>query len=911
MAQVSLRDVSAQVIRINSPVFSTAPLPKAAADADAAVIARARLRELELDPLPERGLLPPSSRIASRPSATFVNRYDELREIGRFLTGDDARMLSIHGTGGSGKTALAAEAAYRFGRFFAGGVFWLNFADPGSAEGEVASCGSSAHLDLDESSKTLSELASLVLRSWSGELPVLLVFDNCEDEASLDRWLPRFGASKVLVTSRRREWSREFGAESVMLTELAPQSGTVLLGKYRPDLTDDPALEHLVARVGAMPFALDLVGKFLEGLRGTSAHTSDEFERYLVEALDASIDATDRVEPDLAKIWGLVDATVSRMKTADPDGAKSALMTLAAQYAPTVPVPVSLLQVSALGVGIDAAGDDVRFARLIGDIADTGLLTDLEGHSIRLHPLVHEFMLATDAETRSLLAASDVFAELFDTINATGDSRTGDVLLPHLRHVALRLSDRAPTDGEPLFHELAQYLVRRQSLDEALSWAKMALDASEALHGAGDPRTARARNLVGYTLLKGGKYEAAIPELKAARELYRELGDPVNEAAVIDNLGQARAGLDRLIEALPLHEKALEMRIKHLGEASDRTAVTLLQMGTLHMAMGAYYDALHYAVRSLRAREQVFPGPAAGLRISHFWIGFISGFLCNWAAATEAFEAVVVLDEELEPTTSRTALTARAALGIARDAGHPPSDDGWREPLRLLPAEQIQVEVNNLAVLALRGGNPALAGRVLDAVPIDLDTPGTIAPFLLNRMRCALELFDHALADRLGVLLAERSDSLNRVTQVRVAGLRGDLSLARDEPADALRLHRIAVELADRWLGPSSTEATLWQTRLALSLAATDDQREADRVLERVVERSSERGWDRERGLGLLAWATARRGEDRAAEARRLATESQRVLTSALGSRHVETDRAASLVATLTGDTGRPRGRRS
>ena len=47
----------------------------------------------------------------------------------------------------------------------------------------------------------LDQQVRLVEDDWARSVPRLLVFDNCEEEALLDRWRPRTGGARVLVTS--------------------------------------------------------------------------------------------------------------------------------------------------------------------------------------------------------------------------------------------------------------------------------------------------------------------------------------------------------------------------------------------------------------------------------------------------------------------------------------------------------------------------------------------------------------------------------------------------------------------------------------------------------------------------------------------------------------------------------------
>lgn len=69
------------------------------------------------------------------------------------------------------------------------------------------------------------------------------MFDNCEDEELLDRWLPPSGGCRVLVTIRRGSWDPSLGVIDLKLDVLDRTESVDLLRKYRPDLpSDDPRL---------------------------------------------------------------------------------------------------------------------------------------------------------------------------------------------------------------------------------------------------------------------------------------------------------------------------------------------------------------------------------------------------------------------------------------------------------------------------------------------------------------------------------------------------------------------------------------------------------------------------------------------------------------------------------------------
>ena len=110
------------------------------------------LPPLPREHLPEPAPLPAGSRMPMARNELFVGREAQLRALAQALqvggTAAIGQVTVVTGLGGIGKTQLAAEFVHRYGQFFAGGVFWLDFADPASVPVEIAQCGGPGHLNL-------------------------------------------------------------------------------------------------------------------------------------------------------------------------------------------------------------------------------------------------------------------------------------------------------------------------------------------------------------------------------------------------------------------------------------------------------------------------------------------------------------------------------------------------------------------------------------------------------------------------------------------------------------------------------------------------------------------------------------------------------------------------------------------
>lgn len=263
--------------------------------------------ELGADPSPElralhlellRGRDEPAGpvpRAAPSQFTSFVGREAELRLLGELL--GSARLVSVIGPGGMGKTRLAAEAATRF----------FGADAPSRTSGATEACFVELDALTDGAQIPAAILGSLGLRPSSGsgptpeerlisalaERPVLLILDNCEhlveDTALLvRRLLVKCPHVRVLATGREA-----LGLTGEALCPLPPleqpaavrlftdRAAAVAPGFAREDAPEgqSAAVARVCAALEGLPLALELAAARLRTLsvEDVAARLDDRF----------------------------------------------------------------------------------------------------------------------------------------------------------------------------------------------------------------------------------------------------------------------------------------------------------------------------------------------------------------------------------------------------------------------------------------------------------------------------------------------------------------------------------------------------------------------------------------------------------------------------------------------------------
>jgi len=200
--------------------------------------------------MPGESVETPTGAIASttrlpRPTSSFVGRTAEIGDIVRLVRGG-ARLVTLTGSGGSGKTRLAIEAAAELDPDFPGAMHWLNLAQLRDA-----------HLVLPTMADALGGAGDLAVTI--GESRLLILLDNFEqlvsaapDVCALLEACPNLF---VLITSR--ELLGVPGEVQYAVAPLPP-SDAVALFCGRSGLTADETIAELCRHLDNLPLAVEL-----------------------------------------------------------------------------------------------------------------------------------------------------------------------------------------------------------------------------------------------------------------------------------------------------------------------------------------------------------------------------------------------------------------------------------------------------------------------------------------------------------------------------------------------------------------------------------------------------------------------------------------------------------------------------
>ncbi|RRR74023.1 MAG: tetratricopeptide repeat-containing protein, partial [Candidatus Viridilinea halotolerans] len=654
-------------------------------------------------PLPEQHHMP----FARNPN--FVGREADLVALAYALKGEGATAAigsaaATTGLGGVGKTNLATEFAHRYGQFFAGGLFWLSFADPESIPLEIAACGMALDLPGFADLK-LDDQVRRVRSAWAQSIPRLLIFDNCDEtepgraEALIQQWRPTTGGCRVLITSRRGVWSASMGVTTLPLGVLNRAESIALLRKHRPDLAvDDPALDAIAVELGDLPLALHLAGSYLENYRD-SAEFGDPttflselrdtrlLDHEALQGVDSTPSPTNH-ELHVARTFALSYERLVANEQADAQALR--LLARVAYLAPGNIVPRDLALATLMLEEEDRTGRR-QAERGLRELLSLGLIEREGDDSLRMHRLVGAYVrqASADAGAQSMVehmvtcvagASSDAstplaFINVFlpilrgvtdaaldrDKYAATLCARLGLYLdrlgsyasAQHYVEHALAISERVlgaeHSQTIIILNNLALLYKKQENFAAALPLYERALAVTEQTLGVDHPQTIISLNNLAEFYRAQGNYDAALPMLEhisviSERVLGIEHPDTIKS---LNNLAGIYYEQGNCVLAQHLLERVMEFFDRVHGDSHPDTALSLNNLGMLHAEQGNYVVAFSLLERAVEIRERVLgaahPDTALSLNnlaILHFEQG-------NHSKALSLFERALAIIEHV------------------------------------------------------------------------------------------------------------------------------------------------------------------------------------------------------------------------------------------------------------------------
>jgi predicted ATPase/transcriptional regulator with XRE-family HTH domain len=563
------------------------------------------------------------------PLTPLVGREQAARDIVQLLRDGHARLLTLTGPGGIGKTRLAQRVAGDLAEAFPEGVIFVPLASVANPDLVLPTIAQALGVR-EEPGQELIDL----LRAAIGGQRLLLVLDNLEHlrpaAPSIGQLVQALPGITLLVTSRaplRLRGERLFPVPPLSLPEGQQPADPMELERYaavqlfvqrvraaRPDFELTPTNAALVAeiceRLDGLPLAIELAAARMRVLSLT----------VLQELLGARLRILKGGPLDApARHQSLSAAISSSFDLLDEED--QALLLRLAHFSGGCTLDAA--------EAVAGAGDIYAMLEGLETLTDEGLLTRTERSNgqVRFGMLesIREFAQSQMPEE----VASDIRNRHARYYRDLAERAEAELARPHRTQWMARLEDEYPNlraalgwtiasgDSETAYRlgsALWPFWAATGRLNEGHSWLHRATNVS----GDAAPE-ARAGALLrlGNLAVDLASYDEAKTRYEASLAIRRQLNDELGMAGALSGLGLVAWNQGKYAEAREALEQALALWQAHNHQRG--IALTLMNLGNIAIAEGDYQTASTAHRESLRLRE--LAGDLAGAGYSLFWLG--------------------------------------------------------------------------------------------------------------------------------------------------------------------------------------------------------------------------------------------------------------------------------------------------
>jgi predicted ATPase/class 3 adenylate cyclase len=628
---------------------------------------------------------PPLRSLSTHPNnlpqqlTSFIGREREIADLRRLM--DNARLLTLTGSGGCGKTRLALQVAAEALEQSPDGVWLVELAplsDPTLVPQTVANA-----LGLKEESG-ISLTQTVVDHLQSKHL--LLLMDNCEHllEACakmFDTLLRGCPGVRVLATSRQGlglTGEQLYRVPSLQLPDAEKLPSPEQLGQFEavrllvdraclglPTFTishkNAAAVAAVCHRLDGIPLAIELAAARVKALpvEQIASRLDDRF-RLLTGGNRTAL-------PRHQTLRALIDWSYDLLSEAERK-------------------TLTRLSVFAGGWKLEAAEElcgsgaveDCDVLELLTALVDKSLVLYEDGEDEARYRLLETLRqygserLAASGESETLLRRHfEHYLRLAEQAapELRGTNQSHWLELLESEHDNLRAAldwalERAPEGALQLSGAVWGFWLRRGYFQEGGHFMDAALSGSgTALPASGSRLKAEARALHGAGTLAGRQwdYVRARCLLERSVTLYRQLGDLQGAAGCLNNLGVFARDQGDYSAARSFHEQSLTI-YQELGKTS-LTALTLCNLGSLTLCQGDFAAGRTFLEQSLALSQEL--GDRSGAAYSLMNLGWLRRSQGDYSAARSFAEQSLNLFQELGERSG----VAHSLGGLAQAAG--------------------------------------------------------------------------------------------------------------------------------------------------------------------------------------------------------------------------------------------------
>ncbi len=532
----------------------------------------------------------------------FIGRDAALKSINQQLLSGRRTVIgqaaTLQGLGGTGKTQLAVEYAYRYRDQYPNGVIWLN-ADQDIDAQLIELSDKAGWVIPTATHKQKIEVALKWLRTTSD---CLIIFDNVQSLNSIEPYLPEPQVEPhILVTSR----TQQPGLLPIPLDVLNDEESFKLLiqeaGRTPSAHAEVQATNEIVRTLSGLPLAIVMAGAYLSHRNVGWQQYRDLLNQSVRSALpnaflkssftkhEADIHSTLKIsESVFAEEPELLDILNILTWSSQTDMGISLLSAL-------MKVQDSVDLTNALGVGVALSflqknSETERYAihRLIQSLRREEIpLAEKRGWVNEICRRLGNWF----EERRKDFAELNLFETELAHLNAWQD------------HAARYSPDQAsrltwlqayPFYARGHYREAKEYLEKAREL----------INADQENYNELVYRLSEDLNRTNFAL---GDYRPIV--VWGERELtsrMNALGERHPEVVtVLLDLGQAYGGLGDYVRSREYLKKALAISVETLGERHTVTATALNGIGQIHILSGNYKRASEYFERALAIRLEL------------------------------------------------------------------------------------------------------------------------------------------------------------------------------------------------------------------------------------------------------------------------------------------------------------------